>query len=345
MANHDIIVIGASAGGIETLCRLQQQLPADLPAAIFIVQHLSPRSPGMLTGILDRAGPLPVVTAEDAMPFESGRVYVAPPDRHLLIKEGFLRTAMGPRENHLRPAIDPLFRSAAAVYGPRVVGVVLTGSLDDGSAGLLAIRRCNGVTVVQSPADAFNPDMPENALASLNVDYCLPVADMGELLVRLSREPVKARVPVPENILLEIKIAENIMSDIPSENKLGRPVPLICPDCSGPLWEMENDSIGRYRCSVGHAFTRRALLGEQSEMIERTLWEALRLFEEKAKIQTRLARDEANRQRQSLAGLYEQHAALSHQHAEQLRKLLLNINQESMPVPGENIAMAAQEEN
>lgn len=331
MPTHDIIVIGASAGGIETLKKLLQQLPSDLPASVFIVQHISPQSPGIIADILDRVGPLPVTMASDEMVFETGHVYVAPPDRHLIVKKGFLSVTMGPKENRSRPAIDPLFRSAAAGYGPRVVGVVLTGFLDDGAAGLLAIRRCNGVTIVQSPEDAFSPEMPESALALLNIDYCVSIAEMGALLTRLTREPCKTKVPVPEDILLEIKIAENVRSDIPSEHKLGELVSLACPECGGPLWEMENDSVGRYRCHVGHGFTRQALIEEQSARLERTLWAALRSFEEKAKLQRKLANDEYGRQRQASGQVYQQQADLSHDHADQLRKLLLSIDGHHMP--------------
>lgn len=323
---HDIIVIGTSAGGIETLSRLLAQLPKKLPAAVCIVQHLSAASPGILADILNRTSALPVVMVQEDMAFEHGRVYVASPDQHLLVKQGYLSCTMGPKENRARPAIDPLFRSAAAHYGPRVVGVVLTGLLDDGTAGLLAIRRCNGVTVIQQPSDALYPDMPENALAHLNPDYCLPVAEMGALLARLVDEPTKAAVPmVPEDILLEIKIAESVMSDVKKENILGHPIDFTCPTCGGSLWEIKSSAGSRYRCHVGHGFSQRTLLEEQNENIEKTLWMALRSLEEKARLQTQMARQERNRYPQgSLAIHYERDAATSHQHADQLRKLLLH---------------------
>ena len=322
MNNHDIIVIGASAGGIETISRLLSQLPGNLPATVFIVQHLSASSPGTLADIFDRVGPLPVETAKHGDAFMPGRVYVAPPDRHLLVKQGHLHVAMGPKENRSRPAIDPLFRSAAASYGPRVIGVVLSGLLDDGASGLLAIRRCNGTTVVQDPADAFNPEMPENALAVINPDHCIAIAAMGELLVRLTYQPAKPAVPIPEDIQLEIKIAEQIMSDVPAENTLGNLVSLSCPECGGPLWELDDKTIGRYRCHIGHGFTRQALLEEQNDAIERTLWIALRSLEEKAKLQTLLARQAHARTRPSTAERFERQAEESRHHVEQLRQLL-----------------------
>lgn len=322
---HDIIVIGASAGGIETLCRLLGQLPNNLSATIFIVQHIeaNPRSKrDKLTDILDRAGPLPVETAQHGKTFDKGNIYVAQPNHHLLIKQGYLQVSMGPKENYSRPAIDPLFRSAAASYGSRVIGVVLSGLLDDGTSGLLAIRRCNGATVVQDPADAYYSEMPESALAAINSDYCMPIDAMGEMLVRLTREPAKTAVPVPEDIQLEIKIAGQVMSDMPAENSVGTLVSLACPECGGPLWELDEEAVGRYRCHVGHRFTRQALIKEQSDAIERTLWIALRTLEEKAKLQTKLARQERTRGRQDSAMIYEDRAKESHSHVEQIRQLL-----------------------
>lgn len=319
---HNIIVMGASAGGVETLSRLLAQLPDDLSATVFIVQHLDASSSGTLVSILNGAGPLPVETAQHGEAFEQGRVYVAPPNHHLLVKPGHLHTSMGPKENHSRPAIDPLFRSAAASYGSCVIGVVLTGMLDDGASGLLAIRRCNGVTVVQNPIDALYSEMPESALAAVNPDHCVPIDIMGEVLVRLTREPAKTSVPVPKDIQLEIKIAEQVMSDIPAENSLGKLVSLTCPTCGGPLWELDEEAVGRYRCNVGHGFTRQTLIKEQNDAIERTLWIALRTLEERAKVQTKLARQEWTRGRQDSAVIYENKAKESHSHVEQIRQLL-----------------------
>ena len=192
---HDIIVLGASVGGVEALSNLVAQFPEDLPATIFVVQHISPTAPGQLAQILDRAGPLPATMARDCESFELGHIYVAPPDHHLLVKQGCLRVTRGLRENRVRPAIDPLFRSAAVAYGARVVGVVLTGLQNDGTSGLLAIKRCGGIAIVQDPTDALYPDMPLSALEHVTVDYCLPVLKMGAVLYRLSQEPPVATPP------------------------------------------------------------------------------------------------------------------------------------------------------
>jgi two-component system chemotaxis response regulator CheB len=211
MAGHDIIVIGASMGGIEALTDLVSQLPKNLPAAIFVVQHTRAHTPSYMAQILNRAGLLEARMARDHEPLRHGIIYVAPPDHHLLVKRDQVRVVQGPRENKVRPAIDPLFRSAAANHGPRVIGIILSGLLDDGTAGLLAVKRCGGVAIVQNPKDAAYPDMPESALVNVDVDYCLPIAEMGAILERLVWESVGESPPIPEDIILEAEIAERVM--------------------------------------------------------------------------------------------------------------------------------------
>ena len=204
---HDIIVIGASAGGVEALKAIAGVLPGDLPAAVFAVLHQSPDAPGMLGKILDGAGPLAACLAAAGDPVERGRIYVAPPDHHLLVKEGRVALGRGPRENRARPAIDPTFRSAAVAYGSRVVGVILTGYLDDGASGLAAVERCGGVTVIQDPEDAAYPDMPESALRAVapggGPDHIVPLAQIGELLGRLARTEAGEPVEPPRDIVID----------------------------------------------------------------------------------------------------------------------------------------------
>ena len=279
---RDIIVIGTSEGGLETLDELIGQLPTDLPASIFIVQHMEPDSSGeALTRRLSRHKPFHAALAKEGQAFKPGRIYIAPPDSHLLLKSEKMLVRKGARENRSRPAVDPLFRSAAAAHGSRVIGVVLTGMLDDGSAGLLAIKRCGGVTVVQDPKDAAYRGMPQHALDNLNVDFCVPIGDMGALLARLVSTPHGKSRRVPDDVRTEAKIAERVLSDVAQVNGLGTQVPYNCPNCGGVLWEMEQPDAKRYRCHTGHSFTVPSLLASQSEKIEEMLWIALRMFEER----------------------------------------------------------------
>ena len=210
MPGKDVIVVGASTGGVEALLALVKGLPQDLPASVFVVMHTAPDSPGVLADILNRNGNLPATNARNRERIKPGRIYVAPPDYHLLIEPGLLRITHGPKENRFRPAVDPLFRSAAQVYGPRAVGVILTGGLDDGTSGLWAIKRLGGTAIVQDPQEAFMPSMPQSAMNRVEVDYCLPVAEIALLLARLASEPVEEEgaYEVPEELNIEVGIAK-----------------------------------------------------------------------------------------------------------------------------------------
>jgi two-component system chemotaxis response regulator CheB len=281
-ARHDIIVVGTSEGGLEALDALIGQLPTDLAASMFIVQHMAPHNSGAaLTRRLGRHKAFQAAFARDGARFRQGRIYIAPPDSHLLLRANTMLVRKGARENLSRPGVDPMFRSAAVAYGPRVVGVVLTGMLDDGASGLIAIKRCGGVTVVQDPADAAYPGMPQHALDRLDVDHCVPIAGMGDLLATLvARRHGKAR-RIPRDIRTEAEIAERVLSDVAQVEGLGTQVPYNCPNCGGVLWEMAIPKAKRYRCHTGHSFTALTLLASQSEKIEEMLWISLRMFEER----------------------------------------------------------------
>jgi two-component system chemotaxis response regulator CheB len=279
---HDIIVVGTSAGGLEALDALIGQLSSDLSASIFIVHDMAPDNSGEpLLRRLSRHKAFEARLAKEGERFKPGRIYIAPPDSHLLLKGHTVLVRKGARENRSRPAVDPLFRSAAVAHGPRVIGVVLTGMLDDGTAGLIAIKRCGGVTVVQDPKDAAYSGMPQNALDSLDVDFCLPIAQMGQLLATLVSTPHGRTKPVPKDIRTEAAIAERVSSDVAQVDGLGSQVPYNCPNCGGVLWEMDAPKAKRYRCHTGHSFTEPALLASQSEKIEEMLWISLRMFEER----------------------------------------------------------------
>ena len=323
MTGHNIIVVGASAGGVQALSKLVVQFPADLRATVFIVQHVSATVPGALAQILDRAGPLPATLAQDGETFQQSHLYVAPPDHHLLVKGDRLCVTRGPRENRVRPAIDPLFRSAAVAYGARVVGVILSGLRDDGTAGLLAVKRCGGVAIVQEPADALYPEMPNSALEQVEVDHCLPVSKMGAVLYRLTREAPAGTPSIPRDIVAEVEIVACSADTVNREEELGTLAPLGCPECGGPLWELHNDHLQRYRCRLGHAFTAEVLLEGQSEAIEVALWTAVRTMEERARMLTQLAHSRRGRKQDMLAQRFETQAAELMTHAQHIRQILL----------------------
>src|SRR6266436_10126534 len=233
MPGHDIIVVGASAGGVKALVTVVRSLPKDLPATIFMVLHIPAEVPSVLPDILSRSGPLVAVHAVDGAAIEYGQIYVAPPDHHLLVERGKMRVVRGPRENRSRPAVDPLFRSAASAYGPRVVGVVLTGALDDGTAGLLAVKRRGGIAIVQDPNEALYPSMPLSALENVEVDYTLPLASIGPLLGRLAHEPAKEEegYPVSEDMEKETKLADMDLAIMHNNEQVGTPSAFSCPEC------------------------------------------------------------------------------------------------------------------
>ena len=279
---RDAIVVGASAGGIRALRNLLRTVPPDLPAAIVAVVHIPATSESVLPYVLGSAGPLPAKAAEDGEPLAPGTVYVAPPDRHLLVQRGRLRLTRGPRENRVRPSVDALFRSAAIDLGPRVIGVVLSGMLDDGTAGLWAVKDRGGVAVVQKPDDAEFPDMPRNALTHVQVDHVLPVAEIGPKLATLAAEETPAPTAVPPSMAAEAAIELNGNPLQHGVLELGKPSPNSCPECHGSLVEIREGSIVRYRCHTGHAYSLPTLLAETEIAIEKSLWNTVRALEERS---------------------------------------------------------------
>ena len=288
-AGPPIVVVGTSAGGVSALRELVGALPADYPAAVFIVLHISPDAPSGLPDVLKRAGSLPAAWAEDGMAIEGGRILVAPPDCHVLLEPQRVSVTRGPKENRHRPAIDPLFRSAAWSFGPRVTGVVLTGSLDDGTAGLWAVKSCGGTTVVQDPGDAEFAEMPSNALMHNRVDHRLPLAQIAPLLVTLAQKAAPgASAEPPSQVKDEIE-ATRMNRELRDMARLGTLSPFTCPSCRGALWELEENGHLRYRCHTGHAYTHTSLLIDQNTAIEEAMYSALRAVEEKATALRRLA--------------------------------------------------------
>lgn len=321
MAARDIIVIGASAGGVDTLQRLVAGLPRDLPATVFLALHVSPGAPGILPQILSRAGPLPAAHARDGEVHKKGNIYVAPPDHHLLVRNGTMRLTRGARENLNRPAIDPLFRSAAVAFGSRVIGVVLTGFLDDGTAGLSAVKRCGGVAVVQDPADAAYPSMPAAALKNVAVDHSVPIGAMAELLTRLVAAPVKGPgPPAPAGVKAEDAMTEKQTDEEDVLDRIGSRSTVTCPECNGTLWELRDDPV-QFRCHVGHAFSPRTLVSEHTRRLEDALWAAVRGFEEKSTIAERVAARVEGRDPEALERLRGR-ARTAKEHARVLREVI-----------------------
>lgn len=292
---RDIIVIGASAGGVEAVSRVVADLPTDLRAAVFVVIHIPADSTSVLPKILSRAGALPAVHAEEGMTIEHGRVYVAPPGHHLIVGSGHVHVTRGPKENGHRPAVDPLFRSAARAYAERVVGVVLSGSLDDGTAGLQVVRALGGEALVQDPEEAMYPGMPGSALENAEGARALPLAEIGPVLVALAGRG-GGRDPEPGTRAVETMSQEEREPDAtrPDPGELGtirdQSSGLSCPECSGSLWVEPEGDILQFRCRVGHAYTVEALVSAQSQAVEAALWSALNALEEKADLARRMVR-------------------------------------------------------
>jgi two-component system chemotaxis response regulator CheB len=321
---RDVIVVGASAGGVEALKSMVAVMPPDLSASVLVVLHLPAGGTSALPQILRRFGTLPAVAAGHGMPLKPGHVYVAPPDHHLLVVPDQLVLSHGPSENAHRPAINALFRSAAVAYGPRVTGVLLSGVLDDGVSGLVAIRDRGGRTVVQDPTDALYPGMPENAMRHITPDHVVPTTEMGRVLRVLSKEEVDVRdvPPVPPRMTMENEIAQDRQWPVDYEAVgMGHQSGLTCPDCQGALSEL-TPGRGWYRCRVGHAWSEDALLAAQGDIFERALWTALRSLDEKASLARRMRDSAAGRGNEMAAERYGRRADEATEAADVLRARL-----------------------
>lgn len=291
MLNPDIIVIGASAGGVEALTQLISKLPADLSASLFVVVHFPSDSTSVLPNILARRGRLKALHPQDYEVIKPSHIYVGPPDYHLALEFGRIRLTRGPRENGHRPAIDTLFRSAAHAYQQRVIGVVLSGSRDDGTVGLAVIKQWGGIAIVQDPDEALFSAMPQSAIERVEIDYILKIEDIVSTLIELINEPIGNL-----NFMSEPQETD---SDIVSDRKASleqgdysanQATMFTCPGCGGVLWELEQEKLLRFRCHTGHAYSMDSLVKEQSDDVERALWSAIRALEEKASLARRMAK-------------------------------------------------------
>ena len=328
MDKQRIIVIGASAGGFEALKTLVAGLPPDFPASIFVVWHISPDVRGVLPQVLNRAETVHAVHAADGEAIAPNRIYVAPPDRHLLVEKEQMRVTKGPKENRFRPAVDPLFRSAAYAYGSRVIGVILSGALDDGTAGLWTVKQRGGVAIVQDPMDAEVPSMPENAMREVAVDYKVPIAEMAELLARLAGEPAdeasEGFMENDEKTEVEIRIAAQDSAFESGVMRFGTLTPYTCPECHGVLSAITDGNIRRFRCHTGHAYSADTLLTTVTEKIEDSLYDAIRGVEESVMLLNHLGDHFAEINQPKLAAVYFKKANEAMARAQFVRQAVLS---------------------
>ncbi len=286
---RDILVIGASLGGLAVLRRLVSRFPENFAASVFIAQHISPTAETFLHEILEANGPLPALLPEDGEKITPGTIYVAPPNRHLLVKKDHVAVVLGPKENRSRPSIDALFRSAAAYHTTRVAAVLLTGYLHDGVSGLNAVKRCGGITLVQDPDEAEAPELPRTAIERVEVDHVLPLEGISRQLLGIIGQPAGDPPEVPEEIMEDVKVSEHEIPNIERMHEVGDQIPYTCPECGGALWRMKNEPITRYRCHTGHAFSEESFLAGQAEVIENSLWSTIRYVQERIDVLAKMA--------------------------------------------------------
>ena len=324
MTNFDLVVIGASAGGVGSLQRVVEHIPAEFPAAILIALHLPDGIRSMLPEILDRAGNLPTSHAINGEKIAPRRIYIAPAGFHLTVQDDRMSVTRGAREHGHRPAIDPLFRSAAIAYGPRVIGIILSGLLDDGTVGLREIKRAGGLAIVQDPRDTEWPSMPQSALNHVQVDYSVPATQIGTLLQQVVMGRPKSQPAMPSN---DDKMVNEELRELTMHRDEhihpGEPSPYSCPDCGGVLWELKDGELLRFRCRVGHAYTGESLTTSQAVAVEHALWSALRALEEQAAVRRRMAERARQQGRISSVGRHESQAHELDQQAQQVRSLVL----------------------
>jgi len=344
--NQRIIVIGASMGGFEALKKIVADLPSDFSSPIFIVWHMGPDVPGVLPIVLNRVNNISAAHAYDSEEIRSNRIYVAQPDHHLLIENGRVRVTHGPKENRFRPAVDPLFRSAAYSYTNRVIGVILSGALDDGSAGLWSVKHYGGIAIVQDPEDAEVSSMPENAMRQVKVDHCVPVSDIAALLVRLCKEPLTEKADVMKDDQtkkeIEIAAAENALEK--GIMGFGELTPFTCPECHGVLSRLYNEKITRYRCHTGHAYSADSLMISLTERVEDSLYNALRGMDETILLFNHMGDHYAEANQPGLAALYFRKARQAADRSDLVRKAAMSheqLNEDSLvrEVENENVTV------
>jgi len=331
MANHikKIIVIGASAGGMQATAQLLSKLDPELDVSVFVVLHVAKHAMGeVITHYMQKHTTIPCSIAINNEPIKSRHIYIGPPDRHLIIKPGVILINDGPSENHWRPSIDVLLRSAAVAYDSSVIGVILSGMLDDGTSGMGAIKKCGGICIVQEPSEAEFPDMPNNVLNHVDVDYRVPIADMGYIIQDMvAKHPVVRLKDIPPEIKLEADITERMGSSMDDLRKIATHTVFTCPDCGGGLWQVNNDTIRRYRCHTGHVFNESILLTTQEKALEESIWVSIRMLEERRNLLLTIAQSQYSEQERLEKTT---RAETINTHINSLRTALLAIRQQYM---------------
>jgi two-component system chemotaxis response regulator CheB len=316
-----LVVIGASLGGVSALQKIAADLPANFAVPVAIVLHIGANN-STLPDLLAAAGPNTASHAQDGEPLRAGHLFVAPPGQHLLVSDGSLRLTQGPKENWARPAIDPLFRSAALSFGARAIGIVLTGNLDDGTAGLQAIKSCGGIAIVEDPATAFAPGMPASALESVAVDYVLPIEAIANQLQELIMQENRSSSPAPQQVRLEHAAANGTANVMEELQKIATPSAVVCPECGGSLWEIREGRPSRYRCHTGHAFTLKSLKSAMDQTTEEAIWSAIRALQERALLSRQIAERHGGGAKPDKAVSLKAQADADEAHAKKLRSLI-----------------------
>ena len=337
-----IVTVGASAGGVESLTAIAASLPADLNAAVFVVLHIPPNLVSSLPEILSRQGPLPAVHPKDGDQLKAGIIYVAPPDHHLLVEGSRILVKRGPKENRNRPSVDALFRSAAYSHGSRVIGIVLSGALDDGTSGLWSIKRLGGVSIVQDPSESSFDSMPSNALDQVKIDYCVSVHEMGTLLSRLTREAIRKDPHTAEQDRSKMKVEVGVAIDGDAFRKgvmeIGQLTPFTCPECQGVLVKLKEGKLVRYRCHTGHAYSASALLSGVMGMIDESYWAVMRSLEEAAMLLDQIGNNLIDEGQTKAARLFLDRSKAAFDQSRRLREAVLGTERFS----GDSLRYKAQ---
>lgn len=326
--DYHIVVIGASAGGFEAIKTIIKALPSDFLPPIFIVWHTGADVQGVMPGVLNKLNSIVAAHAVDHELIEPNRIYIAPPDHHLLLEDGYIRLTHGPKENYFRPAVDPLFRSAAYSYGTRVIGVVLSGGLDDGTAGLWRIKNNGGSAIVQDPQDAEAPSMPESALREVEVDFCAPVSEIAGILTKIAAGGIAVNAVIKDKKTeMENRSTTGDKQGAKKSFEMGELSPFTCPDCRGVLSKIVEGGISRFRCHTGHAFSADTLLATLTRRVENDLYTALAGMDESIWLLNHMGDHLAEINQTQVAAFYFIKAKETETHSDAVRDTIKNYQQ------------------